>query len=595
MKSIRLSLVVYFLALSGAALGAVSWFVYESSNHALQDSAGSKQRLLRTQFDQRVKEVGAALDHRVLSRAQYLSRFIRWSHEHYEALFPLGVLGAALQPQGHLATPLWVWEGNHRGLAFTLFKTIPVDITVESAEDVAPHAEDYYQITRSTGEPADWSESLGDDRLPLTERARDPDVLLNQARFKDVLLSSGVKVRLVTLRTKPRFRQAVLPQMPWGFGRGSGKPPPPERPPDRPGRGGGDKFFGRGPSVYLQYAIATSERDATVAGYRAELESNLAHLATESDETLARLRQRLLWVSLATFVALAVGGFYLVRLGLAPLQRLSEAVSRVSEKDFCLQVDDTRLPRELQPIVDRLKQALDLLRRAFGREKQAAADISHELRTPLAALLTTLDVGLRKPRTEDEYRELLEDCRAAGRQITHLVERLLALARLDAGVDHLRPCDVDAAVLAAECAAMVRPLAEARDIRVRVHVNGPVPLRTDPDKLREILTNLLHNAIQYNHSEGSIDVSVARHNGTVNVEVHDTGVGIAPDVKDQIFERFYRADPSRNADGGHAGLGLAIVKGYVDLMGGTIAVDSAVGEGSTFRIRLPAGQERMAG
>jgi len=108
---------------------------------------------------------------------------------------------------------------------------------------------------------------------------------------------------------------------------------------------------------------------------------------------------------------------------------------------------------------------------------------------------------------------------------------------------------------------MVRPLAEARDIRVRVHVNGPAPLRTDPDKLREILTNLLHNAIQYNRPQGTIDVAVERHNGTVDVEVQDSGIGIAPDVKEQIFERFYRADPSRHADGMHTGLGLAIVKG----------------------------------
>ena len=136
---------------------------------------------------------------------------------------------------------------------------------------------------------------------------------------------------------------------------------------------------------------------------------------------------------------------------------------------------------------------------------------------------------------------------------------------------------------------MVRPLAEAREVRVRVRRDGPMQVRTDPDKLREIVTNLLHNAIQYNRPHGEIDVAVHRHNGDFDVQVQDTGIGIPPDVKAQIFERFYRADASRNADDLHAGLGLAIVKGYVDLMGGTIQVDSAVGEGSTFRVRLPAG------
>jgi heavy metal sensor kinase len=325
-----------------------------------------------------------------------------------------------------------------------------------------------------------------------------------------------------------------------------------------------------------------------LAQYRNDLENSLANEAALSQEALATLRTQMLWISFITFAALAVGGFWLVRLGLAPLQRVSEAVSRVSEKDFRLQVDDRRLPRELQPIVERLKQTLDQLQRAFGREKQAAADISHELRTPLAALLTTLDVGLRKQRSAEEYREMLVECRAAGQQMNHLVERLLALARLDAGVDHLRPREVDAAQVAEECAALVRPLAEARDVSVRIHRRGATLLKADPDKLREILTNLLHNAIQYNRPHGAIDVAVERDNGDVSLAVQDTGIGIPPEAKDRIFERFYRADPSRHADDLHAGLGLAIVKGYVDLMGGSIAVDSTVGTGSTFRVRLPA-------
>jgi signal transduction histidine kinase len=114
-------------------------------------------------------------------------------------------------------------------------------------------------------------------------------------------------------------------------------------------------------------------------------------------------------------------------------------------------------------------------------------------------------------------------------------------------------------------------------------------LDADPAKLREVVTNLLHNAIQYNRPDGSVDLSVSRRNGNLEVEVADTGIGISSEARQHIFERFYRADPSRSTDGLHAGLGLAIVKGYVDLMGGTIAVESTEGKGSTFRVRLPAG------
>ena len=181
----------------------------------------------------------------------------------------------------------------------------------------------------------------------------------------------------------------------------------------------------------------------------------------------------------------------------------------------------------------------------------------------------------------------MQDCRESGTQIHQLVERLLALARLDAGADLLRPRDVDVNTLVDQCAALVRPLAEARGLHLKVHHNGPAMLYADPDKLREVLTNLLHNAIEYNKPDGAIDVKVERNNGHLEMEVRDTGIGITPEARAHIFERFFRADPSRAADSPHAGLGLAIVKGYVDLMGGAIDVDSAIGTGSTFRVKLP--------
>jgi signal transduction histidine kinase len=294
-------------------------------------------------------------------------------------------------------------------------------------------------------------------------------------------------------------------------------------------------------------------------------------------------------VVLGTFAGTTVGGLVLVGLGLAPLRRLTDAVSRVSPKNFRLPFGPREtLPSELEPIRDRLQQTLDELRKAFEREKQASADISHELRTPVASLMTVIEVALRKPRSAEEYRQTLEDCRATARQMRHLVERIMALARLDAGSDRLRPREVDVGELVHDCAALVKPLAGERGLELRVHCPKPVTWTTDPDKLREVLVNLLHNAIQYNRPAGAIDVSAQADGRWLDVQVHDTGVGIAPEAFEHIFERFYRADASRHADDLHAGLGLSIVKGYVGLLGGTISVESRVGQGSTFRVRLPA-------
>jgi signal transduction histidine kinase len=315
---------------------------------------------------------------------------------------------------------------------------------------------------------------------------------------------------------------------------------------------------------------------------------------------LRELRFWLLGISLAVFAATAAGCFWLVRFGLSPLRRLSHAVSQVSAKDFRLPLEDRPLPRELRPIAERLRTTLDLLKRAFAREKQAAADISHELRTPLAALLTTTEFALRKPRAPEQYRELFSDVHASALQMNQIVERLLTLARLDAGVDRLRLQMVDVASLAQQCADVIRPLAEARGLKLTLKSpppassssngdgsNGGCLVQTDSDKLREIVSNLLHNAIQYNRPGGAVDLRVARENGTLEVEVQDTGIGIPAGARERIFERFYRADPSRGGDDLHAGLGLAIVKEYIDLMGGSIGVDSTEGQGSTFRVLLP--------
>ena len=341
------------------------------------------------------------------------------------------------------------------------------------------------------------------------------------------------------------------------------------------------------PAILMQVAAETKQRDKALADHKDALEDNLANLKVEAQATLTSLRNRLLLLSMITFAATVAGGIWLVRLGLSPLRRLSDAVSLVSVKDFRLPFEERRLPGELRPIVERLTETLELLKRAFASEKQAAADISHELRTPLSALLTTIDVALRKPRSPEEYRELLSDCHATGLQMSQLVERLLALARLDAGVDTLRPRTVDVTNLAEQCTAMVRPLADVRGLSLNLHRNGPIHVTADADKLREIMTNLLHNAIEYNRPKGSVDFTVQQADGHLEVEVRDTGVGIKPEAREHIFERFFRADPSRQSEGLHAGLGLAIVKGYVDLMGGTITVDSVPGSGSTFRLRLP--------
>ncbi|HWY88943.1 MAG TPA: HAMP domain-containing sensor histidine kinase [Gemmataceae bacterium] len=592
MRSIRLSLIGYFLVLLSLALGGVSWFAYQTTARALLGKQTSTASLIQAQYETRRDEMRTALDRRILEQAKILPRKARF-RDPLEVFYPIPVVLTRLQPHGYLNVGLWM--APYGLLVQPLHKIHPSEIVIEDADAIIPdadqnHAQEYFQTYSANGRVQQRSEKMGTLVLTLDKDIRkNPEPFVEH--FETVEPEPGWKLRVVTLKgyMRPRFGSLPFPDRPPFRAKNpnaKGPKSPDGEPSSRPPAG---MFPGRNfppPIVYVQYGSDTSVLDQKLMELRDERDAQLAQQEEETRAALLAMRLRLLWICLATFAGIVAGGLVLVRVGLAPLARLSEAVSQVSEKDFRLKVDTQDLPRELQPIAARLTGTLEQLQHAFSREKQAAADISHELRTPLAAMMTTLEVSLRKVRTVPEYREMLEDIRASGTQMAHLVERLLALARLDAGADRLRTQEIDARDVARQCTNLIRPLAEARGLALRLHAPEPVPLKVDPDKLREILNNLLHNAVEYNRPEGAIDLNVARVNGHVRLAVHDTGIGIAPELRAKIFERFFRADPSRHADTPHAGLGLAIVRSYVELMGGTIGVDSGT-QGSTFTVELP--------
>ena len=199
------------------------------------------------------------------------------------------------------------------------------------------------------------------------------------------------------------------------------------------------------PFYFIQYAVDMAPLTHRLAQLAEQRGRRIAQLSEETRLTLHNLRDRLFTLCGITMLSVLVGGLILIWMGLAPLNRLSDAVSRINEKDFQLRLDPQTLPSELQPVAIRLRHSLDRLRLAFAREKQASQDLSHDLRTPLAALTTTIEVALKKDRSPAEYRELLEECQLSAEQMSHLVERLLALAKVDAGSNPIRPRPVDIA------------------------------------------------------------------------------------------------------------------------------------------------------
>lgn len=594
MRSIRLSLIVYFALLLTAALTAVSWLVYQSTAHSLDEQRRATQKLIEEQYHADSDQMRTNLDQQLLRRALILAnraQTIQFPREMFAAITAVAMPAPAAGSWTDLTMLASVETWATREDIFYL----PRDqIHIEGAEDLIPELEpelatDFFQTFSKSGRTLQRSESLGDHSFALEPGPAETTGPLKE-HFDDLEVADLGRLRRVTLKTNvTRFGFGPKPHMPprsFARDRGPGFKAPPPPPQGNPGRMP-PNLVRSAPTFFIQYASDRTGMESQLADIRRERDRQVAKVAQDTHDQLNQLGSRLFWIGIVALSALWLGGFLLVRLGLAPLERLADAVSRVSPKDFRLGLNGGQLPQELQPIADRLTQTLQQLREAFEREKQAAADISHELRTPLASLMTTVEVALRKPRTVPEYQEILEECRLSGSHMAQLVERLMALARLDAGAVPYRPREVDVASLTVECADMVRPLARAKGLELCVDATPPLALQTDPEKVREILINLLHNAIEYNRDGGSVEVAVRRVNGHVELAVADTGIGISNEARPHIFERFYRADPSRHADTPHAGLGLSIVKSYVDLMAGQISVESGSG-GSTFRVELPS-------
>jgi signal transduction histidine kinase len=224
---------------------------------------------------------------------------------------------------------------------------------------------------------------------------------------------------------------------------------------------------------------------------------------------------------------------------------------------------------------------------AFTQQARFTADAAHELRTPVAVMLTHTQNGLASECLNEEHREAFAASRRAAQRMRRLIESLLELARLDAGQETLRRDECDLAQIAGDSLELIRPLAAKRNIRIETNLVASVCIG-DADRLAQVVTNLLANAVEYNHDGGEISVTTRRENGSTQLIVRNTGPEISVEDLPHIFERFHRADKARRRADGHSGLGLAIAKAIVQAHGGSLTAQSEPVGGTIFLVRMPA-------
>jgi two-component system, OmpR family, sensor kinase len=308
--------------------------------------------------------------------------------------------------------------------------------------------------------------------------------------------------------------------------------------------------------------------------------------------TLTRLLFIELAVGGATLAGLAVLALWLVRLGLRPLARIERTADAYAAGDLTARVADDdprtevgRLGRTLNAMLGRIEQSFEERHEAERRLRRFVADASHELQTPLTSVRGYAELFRRgAAQRPEDLATTMRRIEAEAARMGVLVDDLLLLARLDQG----RPLDrerIDLAALAAELAADARVVEPERPIDTEC--DTPVVVEGDDVRLRQVVGNLLSNARAHTPPEARVVVRVAERGGEAVLEVADSGPGLAAGHAERVFERFFRADPSRARASGGSGLGLSIVAAIAEAHGGRAEVESEPGAGALFRVVLP--------
>jgi heavy metal sensor kinase len=312
----------------------------------------------------------------------------------------------------------------------------------------------------------------------------------------------------------------------------------------------------------------------------------MAQDVTDEQRQLIAATQSLAIVCiLVTIVTMGAIAFR-IRRSLQPLQEMSQMAGAISAEDLSeAKLQLSHAPSEVKELAQTFNMMLSRLSDAWEQQRQFVSNVSHELRTPLTIVLGYLQSLLRRGTNFNDYqREALETAASEAERTVRLLEDLLDLARADSGYTHFHLETVLLNDLVAEVAGMAQKFSNRL---LTVTTTADVEAIADRDRLKQVLINLIDNAVKYSAPEQPIVLKLERVDRQAIIQVCDRGVGIGLQDQSRIFDRFYRVDEARSSSTGGQGLGLAIVKTLVEGMSGSITVRSKPSEGSTFTITLP--------
>ncbi|HTT01865.1 MAG TPA: ATP-binding protein [Steroidobacteraceae bacterium] len=335
---------------------------------------------------------------------------------------------------------------------------------------------------------------------------------------------------------------------------------------------------------------AVTHRAANGTRYLVEVGSSTARI----DAILGRLVV-VLAAGLPLAVLLAVGGgFFLVKRALEPVDQIAQKTEAITQHNLSERLPVRATGDEVERLSSSLNHMISRLEEAVQSSKRFVADASHELRTPLTVLRAELESLMSDGDVNPGVRETLGSLLEEVDRLAAIVEGLLALSRLDAGEARSALVPVDLAELVTTTADQMSLLAEDKSITVLRDAPRPVMVEGDPARLKQVVVNLLDNAIKYTPAGGLVRLRVLAQGGEAVFEVSDTGIGIPAESLPHVFERFFRVERSRSREQGGAGLGLSIAKAICTAHGALLEVESTPEQGTRFRVRQPLATGQLA-
>jgi heavy metal sensor kinase len=287
-------------------------------------------------------------------------------------------------------------------------------------------------------------------------------------------------------------------------------------------------------------------------------------------------------------LAAAIGGYWISRRALAPVDRIAGTARAITARDLGLRLDVPATGDELQRLTETLNAMLDRLETAFRETTRFTADASHELRSPISVIRTSAEIALRRDRPAEQYREALSGILREAERTSVLVQDLLTLTRADAGVDVLQRTAIDLRSVVDQVRGSLATLCAQAGLDLDVDVpDRPVQASGDPASLGRLVRILVDNAVKYTPAPGRIRLSIGATSDGAVIEIRDTGIGISADDLPHVCDRFYRADKARSRDSGGAGLGLSIAKWITEQHGARMAIASEPGQGCCVTVHLP--------